>query len=97
MSRRRTLAWSTAMRDLSRDRVASSGPSPMFARSLARARELEARRAERRAALEAECQVVDAVLKATSHQAPQRSPPYRDRDSVTTPSDTPATKRSGRD
>ena len=54
MSLRRTVSWSTAMRDLSRDRVASSGPSPMFARSLARAREAEARRAERRAAHEAE-------------------------------------------
>jgi len=42
------------MRDLSRDRVAPSGPSPMFARALARAREIEARRDERRVALEAE-------------------------------------------
>jgi hypothetical protein len=54
MSLRRTIAWSIAMHDQRRDRVVPSGPSPMFARALARAREIEARRAERWAALEAE-------------------------------------------
>ena len=50
MSLRRTVSWSTAMHDHRRERIAPSGPSPMFAR----AREIDARRAERRAALEAE-------------------------------------------
>ena len=66
MSLRRTVSWSTAMRDHRRDRVAPSGPSPMFARALARAREIEARRAERRAALEAERQ---AAIKAERQAA----------------------------
>ena len=57
MSLRRTISWSTAMHDRRRDRVApSTGKSPMFLASLERAREIDARRAERRAALEAERQ-----------------------------------------
>ena len=64
MSLRRTIAWSTAMRDHRRERVAPNTSigvfPPMFARSLARAREIDARRAERRAALEAERRAASA-------------------------------------
>ncbi len=50
MSLRRTIAWSTAMRDQRRERVApSTGKSPMFLASLERARGLDAHRAERHA------------------------------------------------
>ena len=45
MTFRRSLSWSTAMRDLSRDRAAPSSASLMFAASLQRARALDARRA----------------------------------------------------
>jgi hypothetical protein len=51
---RRTIAWSQAMRDLQRDRVAPTpGPSPMFVASLERARKIEARKAAQAAAEQA--------------------------------------------
>ena len=45
VSIRRTLAWTVAMRDLHRERVASApGPSPLYLRSLERARAAEVQR-----------------------------------------------------
>jgi hypothetical protein len=41
---RRVLSWTTALRDLQRDRVSPSGTNPMYLRSLERAREADARR-----------------------------------------------------
>ena len=69
---RRTISWSTAMHDHRRDRVApSTGKSPMFLASLKRAREIDARRAERRAALEAER---SAAIKAERQASDEEQP-----------------------
>src|SRR5918994_1449468 len=46
---RRTLSWTTAMRDLTRDRVPGSG-NAMYLASLERARKIEARKAAQEAA-----------------------------------------------
>ena len=44
MTYRRQLSWSTAMRDLRRDRAAPSAVNALFAASMRRARALETRR-----------------------------------------------------
>jgi hypothetical protein len=51
MTLRRSISWSTAMRDLSRDRAATPAANAMFAASMQRARALDARRAVQARAL----------------------------------------------
>ncbi len=72
MSLRRTIAWSTAMHDHRRDRVApSTGKSPMFLASVARAREIDVRRAERRESLETERRAaIEAERQAADEEHP---------------------------
>ena len=71
---RRSISWSTAMRDLTRDRAAGSGTNPMYEASLARAREIDARREAREAEKKRQenknfgrCDAATAFLLAVRH------------------------------